>query len=56
MQVGELWKELGQAWKKLEEQPGGLYCVDMLVSCIPFKAQFRVRNGGAAHDCECPGQ
>jgi hypothetical protein len=31
MQVDRLNEELQRAWRKLEQQPGGLHCIDMLV-------------------------
>ena len=39
--------ELGQAWRKLDEQPGGIDCVDMLVcpSCLGYL--FRLQGSRA---------
>lgn len=31
MQVERLNEELQRAWRKLQQQPGGLRCIDMLV-------------------------
>ncbi len=31
MQVESLNEELQHAWRELEQQPGGLHCIDMLV-------------------------
>ena len=31
MQVDRLNEEIKRTWRKLEQQPGGLHCIDMLV-------------------------
>lgn len=50
MQVELMMEELSQAWRKLGDQPGGMFCIDMLVRPTCCSLMLRLSRG--APNCE----